>query len=71
MALTFGTIEALGSGARFVRADLHVHSKASYDVNRDSGMTPAAIMDAAVNAGMEILAITDHNTVEAIPESLE
>jgi len=71
MALTFGAIEALGSGARFVRADLHVHSKASYDVNQDSGMTPAAIIDAAVDAGIEILAITDHNTVEAIPESIE
>ena len=70
MSLTFGAIEALSSGARFVRADLHVHSKASYDVSQDSGMTPSAIIDAAVSAGIEILAITDHNTVEAIPESL-
>lgn len=72
MALTFDEIVSIPSGARFVRADLHIHSTASVeDVRPDSGMTPSAIIDAAVGAGMEIIAITDHNTIDALPRAME
>jgi AAA domain len=69
--LTFDEIAALESGARFVRADLHIHSIASKeDVKPDAGMTPEAIIDAAVAAGLEIISITDHNTIDALPAAL-
>jgi ABC-type Mn2+/Zn2+ transport system ATPase subunit len=48
------------AGADFVRADLHVHSFA------DTDLAPApdldAYLDAAVAAGIAVMAITDHNT---------
>ena len=70
VALTFDEIIAIPNGARFVRADLHIHSTASEDVSQSSGMTPEAIVDAAVNAGLEIISITDHNTIDALPAAM-
>lgn len=62
---------AVDNGARFLNADLHVHSYgASADVS-DATMTPAAIIDAAVAQGISILAITDHNTDKNIAEAQE
>ena len=51
--------------AYFARADLHIHSygeEGSYDV-ADPEMTPEAIVDRAVSAGLEVLSITDHNEI--------
>jgi histidinol phosphatase-like PHP family hydrolase len=62
---------AQSAGARFYRADLHVHSfRASYDV-KDSAMNPAAIVDTAVAEGLMLLAITDHNDISNVPELIE
>jgi hypothetical protein len=51
-------ITALSDGAHFLRGDLHIHSfgrDGSYDV-KDTGMTPQAIVDLAINGGrMETL----------------
>jgi len=61
MAITFKEIEAVDNGAQFFDVDLHVHSfGGSHDV-KDSTMTVEAIIDEAVNRGIRILAITDHN----------
>ncbi|MBA4190008.1 MAG: hypothetical protein C0467_18645 [Planctomycetaceae bacterium] len=52
----------IDNGAKFLNADLHVHSYgASADV-RDKTMTPDAIIESAVTQGISLLAITDHNT---------
>ncbi len=53
------------NGALFRRADLHIHSYGdvgSYDVD-DPAMTPEAIVDTAINDGLHVIAITDHNQV--------
>jgi predicted metal-dependent phosphoesterase TrpH len=44
------------------RADLHVHTTAS-----DGNYTPAQIVDLARRAGLSAVAITDHDTVAAVP----
>ncbi len=46
--------------------DLHCHTNAS-----DGTAGPSEIIDLAVKLGIELLAITDHDTVKGIPEALE
>jgi ABC-type lipoprotein export system ATPase subunit len=49
------------SGARFVRADLHIHSYgASHDVT-DHTFTPENIVQQAVRENLRLVAIADHN----------
>ncbi len=58
-------ILAQSDGAHFLRADLHIHSYGaggSYDV-KDAGMTPEAIVDAAIKENLKVIAIADHNAV--------
>ncbi len=56
----------INSGARFVRADLHIHSfgedTGSFDVV-DEQMTPQSIVDTAIAAHLKIISITDHNEI--------
>lgn len=52
-------------GAKFRKADLHVHTPASEDIaDRWKDATPTELVDFALEAGLEIIAITDHNTVD-------
>jgi len=58
--------------AETMRADLHVHSNAS-----DGTDPPAEVMRRAAQAGLDVVALTDHDTVaghaqarQALPESL-
>lgn len=54
----------MSAGARFVPADLHVHS------HPDSGEDAASADDyvqAALAAGLAVMAMTDHNAVDAAP----
>jgi ABC-type lipoprotein export system ATPase subunit/histidinol phosphatase-like PHP family hydrolase len=63
----------VGLGAKFIRADLHIHSfgdDGSYDV-KDERMTPAAIVDAAIAAGLSIISITDHNEINNCRAAIE
>lgn len=46
--------------------DLHVHSNAS-----DGSLTPAEVAEEAIAAGLKAIALTDHDTVDGIPEILE
>jgi PHP domain len=58
-------------GARFVRADLHIHSfGASHDV-RDQTMTPGAIVATAVREGLGIIAVSDHNEIGNVEGTLQ
>ncbi len=49
-----------------MKADLHVHSTAS-----DGTLHPAELVRLALAAGIEIMAITDHDSVGGIAEALE
>lgn len=44
-----------------IRADLHTHSCAS-----DGNLTPNALVETAVRAGVKCLALTDHDTVDGL-----
>lgn len=48
------------------RADFHTHSSHS-----DGILTPRALVDLAVSRGVEILALTDHDSTEGIPEAIQ
>jgi predicted metal-dependent phosphoesterase TrpH len=47
-----------------VRIDLHTHSTAS-----DGTLRPAAVIEAAAGAGLDVVALTDHDTAVGWPEA--
>lgn len=47
-------------GSRWWKCDLHVHTSESPDV--DDTVTAADVVSAAVDAGLDVLAVTDHNS---------
>ena len=56
-------------GSRWWKVDLHAHSPASYDFKGQRGDTADAMrqwIEAARDSGLEAIAVTDHNTAEAI-----
>lgn len=60
------------TGAKFLRADLHIHSFGefgSYDVT-DHTMTPEAIVDTAITKGLSIISITDHNEIQNVNNAI-
>ncbi|MDC9721981.1 MAG: AAA family ATPase, partial [Urechidicola sp.] len=61
--IDFSKIE---NGSQFVRADLHIHTfgkdNGSFDVS-DITMTPQNIVDTAIDKGLKIISITDHNEI--------
>lgn len=63
-------ITDLPRGARFFRADLHIHSVVgSHDV-KNTTATPEAIVTTAAKEGLKIIAITDHNEIAGVPPAL-
>ena len=63
-------ITDLPCGARFFRADLHIHSSAgSHDV-KDTTATPEAIVTTGATEGLKIIAITDHNEIAGVAPAL-
>lgn len=71
--MTLEEIQSLDNGAKFYRADLHIHSYgsyASYDVT-DADMVPEKIIDEAIRENISIISITDHNEIGNIPVALE
>lgn len=61
------------TGSKFVRADLHIHSFGefgSYDVT-DHTMTPHAIVDTAIEKGIGVISITDHNEIQNCNSAIE
>ena len=58
------------TGARFFRADLHIHSYGgSHDVS-DVSMTPEAIVQTAKTEGLALISITDHNEITGVEAAL-
>jgi predicted metal-dependent phosphoesterase TrpH len=48
------------------RADLHTHSNCS-----DGVLSPTALVELAVSRGVQIMALTDHDSTEGLPEALK
>lgn len=48
------------------RIDLHIHSRAS-----DGHLSPTAVVDAAVAGRLDVIALTDHDTVAGVREACE
>jgi len=48
------------------RIDLHLHSHAS-----DGHLPPTAVVDAAAAGGLDVIALTDHDTVAGVREAIE
>jgi predicted metal-dependent phosphoesterase TrpH len=48
------------------RADFHTHSNCS-----DGALSPTALVELAVSRGVEIMALTDHDSTEGLPEALQ
>lgn len=53
-------ITSLPTGASFIRADLHIHSKAGSHEVSDPTATPEGIVTTAAAEGLKMIAITDH-----------
>ena len=49
------------------KADLHVHTPRSTCYN-EKGVTPRQIVERAIEAGLDLIAVTDHNMVAAVDE---
>ena len=60
---TTDDILGLPSGAQWLKADLHVHTPASSDM-ADRSATPEDVVRIAIEKGLDIIGITDHNTAE-------
>src|ERR1035441_5040527 len=68
--MKFEELSLLPNGAKFFRADLHVHSfGASHDVS-DQTMTPDAIVSTALNENLSLIAITDHNEIRNVEAAI-
>ena len=64
------TILSLPAGAKFRRADLHIHSYSSSHDVVDMTMTPQNIVNTAVQEGLAIIAVTDHNEISNVEETI-
>ena len=64
-------IAGLPSGARFHRADLHIHSfNGSHDVS-DPAMTAESIVQTSVSEKLALIAITDHNEIVNVESAIK
>jgi hypothetical protein len=69
--IQFKDICGIDNGARFHSVDLHIHSYGgSHDV-KDLTMTPEAIVDSAVQQGLSVIAITDHNSNQNVQRAID
>lgn len=55
----------MSQGLNFCKVDLHVHTPQS-ECFLDKSVTPAMIVDQAIKVGMKAIAITDHNSGDAV-----
>ncbi|UXE67143.1 MAG: PHP domain-containing protein [Chryseotalea sp. WA131a] len=66
-------IDINSDGAKFVRADLHIHTfgeNGSYDV-KDTTMTPQNIVDLAIQENIQVISITDHNEINNVKPTID
>ncbi len=55
-------VKSVSNYARFWSVDFHVHTPGSQDAKPENYGSPADIVRAAIAAGLDAIAITDHNT---------
>jgi predicted metal-dependent phosphoesterase TrpH len=68
--MTIDELSTLPCGAKFFRADLHIHSLgASHDVS-DQLMTPEAIVATAIAENLTLISITDHNEIRNVERTI-
>lgn len=67
----FAGFEHLSAGARFFRADLHIHSFGISPDVADPEMSMAGIAKGARERGLDLIAITDHNAIDSVEPLLE
>lgn len=53
-------------GSRWWKCDLHLHTPASYDFEDRDRVTAEAWVSTAIDQGLEVVAVTDHNTAKFI-----
>ncbi len=53
------------TGLIYKKADFHIHSPTSVCYG-DKSVAPEQIINAALNSGLEVIAVTDHNTFESV-----
>ena len=59
------------TGARFYRADLHIHcAGGSHDV-RDDTMTPENVVATALSERLSLVSITDHNEIDSVEAAID
>src|SRR5579864_622062 len=51
------------SGARFYKADFHIHTPKSSDY-KDKAIMPVDVVNGALSKGLDMIAVTDHNSAE-------
>lgn len=68
---TIDDVIAQPTGAKFFRADLHIHSYGSSHDVKDPAMTATAIVDIAAREGLSIIAVTDHNEISSVEAALQ
>ena len=60
----FNDVLDLPNGAQWLKVDLHIHTPASSDFDsKHQNVTPLDVVNAALDKELDIIAITDHNTV--------
>lgn len=64
-------IAQAAAGARFLRADLHIHSYGSSHDVRDAGCTPDHIVQQAVREDLRLIAIADHNEIGNVDTAIK
>ena len=60
----FNEILDMSSGAQWLKVDLHIHTPASDIDPKYDDITPQDVVDAALEKELDLIAITDHNTVD-------
>jgi len=64
-------LRAVSAGASFRRVDLHIHTYGTSKDVADSAMLPTNIIRVASERGISLIAITDHNSIQAVREALD
>jgi hypothetical protein len=59
------SVDTIPRGSLWHRWDLHVHTPSSFDYE-DKSLTDEQIVDSLVQAGLRVVAITDHHTIDVI-----
>lgn len=64
-------VDAVAAGARFHRVDLHTHSFGCSKDVADTKMTPARIVETAIDRGIAMIALTDHNRIDNVEAAIK